>query len=78
MKETTAKVVFILTSRSWDGTKGIGPPFQRFVSIGPPYLASASLWLLPFDGGVHFLVLSCSNNCYRGFQSAVLVAIRAA
>jgi NAD(P)-dependent dehydrogenase (short-subunit alcohol dehydrogenase family) len=26
----------------------------------------------------HFLVHSWSNNCYLGFQSAVLVAIRAA
>jgi hypothetical protein len=36
------------------------------------------LRLLPLDGRVHFLVHSWSNNCYIGFQSAVLVAIRAA
>ena len=35
-------------------------------------------WLLPLRGRGHFLVLSWSNNCYLGFQSAVLVAIRAA
>ena len=33
---------------------------------------------LPLDGRGHFLVLSWSNSCYLGFQSAVLVAIRAA
>jgi hypothetical protein len=33
---------------------------------------------LPSCGRVHFLVHSWSNNCYLGFQSAVLVAIRAA
>jgi len=42
------------------------------------YLAEKSSGLLPFYGRVHFLVLSWSNNCYLGFQSAVLVAIRAA
>jgi hypothetical protein len=34
--------------------------------------------LLPFDGRVHFLVHSWSSNCYLEFQTAVLVAIRAA
>jgi hypothetical protein len=34
--------------------------------------------LLPFCGRVHILVHSWSNNCYLGFLSAVLVAIRAA
>src|SRR5580765_7957236 len=77
MKETTVRVVFILRLRSWDGTMGIGPTFQRFVNSGPPYLARASLWLLPVDGRVHFLLHSWSNKCYLGFQSAVLVAIRA-
>jgi hypothetical protein len=57
---------------------GIGSIFQTFVNSERPYLARASLWLLPLDGRVHFLVLSWSNNCYLGFQSAVLVAIRAA
>ncbi len=33
---------------------------------------------LSFCGRVHFLVHSWSNHCYLGFQSAVLVAIRAA
>ena len=45
---------------------------------GSNYLVRPSLGLLPFYGRVHFLVLSWSNNCYLGFQSAVLVAIRAA
>ena len=34
--------------------------------------------LLPSCGRVHILVHSWSNNCYLGFLSAVLVAIRAA
>jgi len=45
--------------------------------VDRPYLARASLWL-PLDGRVHFLVHSLSNSCYLGFQSTVLVAIRAA
>jgi hypothetical protein len=57
---------------------GIEPTFQRFVNSGSPYLARSSLRLLPLDGRVHFMVHSWSNKCYLGFQSAVLVAIRAA
>jgi hypothetical protein len=41
-------------------------------------LGSSWLRLLPFCGRVQFLVHSWSNNCFLGFQSAVLVAIRAA
>ena len=42
------------------------------------YLTRPTLRLLPFCGRVHFLVHPWSNNCYLGFQSEVLVAIRAA
>jgi hypothetical protein len=41
-------------------------------------LGSWFVRLLRLYGRVHILVLSWSNNCYLGFQSAVLVAIRAA
>jgi hypothetical protein len=61
---------------------------QEFVSAEPRFLASSPerhstpllfiRGLLPFCGRVHFLVHSWSNKCYLGFQSAVLVAIRAA
>jgi len=37
---------------------GIGSTFQTFVNSERPYLARASLWLLPLDGRVHFLVHS--------------------
>ena len=47
---------------SWDITKQLGPRLR----------------LLPLAGRVHFLVPSWSDNCYLGFQSAVLVATRAA
>jgi hypothetical protein len=57
---------------------GIEPTFQGFVNSRSPYLPRPSSRLLPLDGRVHFLVHSWSNNCYLGFQSAVLVAIRAA
>jgi hypothetical protein len=57
---------------------GIGPTFQSFVNSGPPYLARASLWLLPLDSRVHFLVHSWSDNRSFGFRSVTLVAIRVA
>ncbi len=49
-------------------------------SLGMPERSGFGLRfrLLPFCGRVHFLVHSWSNNCYLAFQSAVLVAIRAA
>ncbi len=47
---------------SWDITKLLGPRLR----------------LPPLDGRVHFLVHSWSDSYYFGFQSAILVAIRAA
>jgi hypothetical protein len=46
--------------------------------VDQTHLASPKLRLLPLEGRVHFLVHSWSNNCSLEFQSAVLVAIRAA
>jgi hypothetical protein len=48
----------------------------EFSKLHIAHRALATLLALVFR--VHFLVLSWSNNCYLGFQSAVLVAIRAA
>jgi hypothetical protein len=53
-----------------------GPNLREIVDQTSP--GSPRLRLLPLDGRVHFLVHSWSSNCYLGFQSAVLVAIRVA
>ena len=78
---TAVLTVALLVTMPLPGAAQVGLGYSIEMSRVIPLLDGVELRrsrTLPLFGRVHFLVRSWSNNCYLGFQSAVLVAIRAA
>ena len=73
--------ISLLVAMPLSGAAQVGPGYGIEMSRVIPMRDGVELrrsMSLPLCGRVHFLVHSWSNKCYLGFQSAVLVAIRAA
>jgi hypothetical protein len=78
---TAVLTIALLVTMPLSGAAQVGPGCSIEMSRMIPMRDGVELRrsrTLPLCGRVHFLVLSWSNKCYLAFQSAVLVAIRAA
>jgi hypothetical protein len=76
-----ALTIALLAAMPLPGAPQVGPDYSIEMSRMIPRRDGVELRMsmsLPLCGRGHFLVHSWSNKCYLGFQSAVLVAIRAA